>query len=781
MALILFYILFPIYWLLISSFKSPANLFTVEYWPRNPTLLNYRILAINDDLFYGLYNSLVVSVAVLILTLAFGSIAAYALGRFKFRGRTMVRYAILAMTAFPHIAIMGGLYLLIRNPCALFGGSCFQFQLYNTRTALIISYLVLTLPLTIWFLAGYYRRLPQELEEAAYVDGATPFQTFYLIFLPLSLPGLVTTGVLSFIISWNEFLFALTFTGDNSSQTAPIALTRYGFDAASFALAAATFITIPVVILALTFHRQIISGLMGMTRREPLKLENFGERSNDWFSRLKLKPLWLKLGLSEQLLGWPAYLSPAEKILAGMLGLALFSFLYYGWSVITFPYPVDYGEGPLLDQVVRLAHFQNIYRTDLSQPPYTIANYPPLYLLVQVPFTWLFGPAYWYGRLISWLGMMAAAVFIGLTLHELTRDKRAAIIGGLTLLAIPYAAFWAPLTRIDPLALGLSMGALFGLVRRHDKPWGLFTAALLLTAAVYTRQSYGLAAPLAAFAWLLSRPPRYRAFLLAAEMAVIGLSLFLLLNFLTNNGFFFNIVTANINKFSWQLLEVSLESLWLLMAGLLIISFLFLLIGSWFRPPGWWLIASYLAGAILSALTIGKIGSNVNYFLELSAAASLVMGAFLAWQRSRPMVYRGLALVLAIQIFFFLPGLPHHWAIESKLQSRADIDLIMALVRRADGPVLADEYMGLLPLAGQPIYIQPFEITQLAESGLWDQTPFLKAIARREFPAILIFKVGSYDLHKARWTPEMLAAISQHYREVQEFGDVFTVTLYRPR
>ncbi|MDX1523795.1 MAG: carbohydrate ABC transporter permease, partial [Anaerolineae bacterium] len=213
-GLILLYLIFPIYWMLITSFRPPGRLFAVEYWPAEINLINYRFLTINQDLLYGLYNSIIISLAVLILTLSIGACAAYALGRLKFRGQRTIYFGILALTAFPTISIVGGLYLLVTNPCVIFGGTCQQFQLYNTRTALVITYLILTLPLTIWFLTNYYRQLPVDLEDAAYVDGATPFQTFTYIFLPLSAPALMTTGLLAFIISWGEFLFALTFTID---------------------------------------------------------------------------------------------------------------------------------------------------------------------------------------------------------------------------------------------------------------------------------------------------------------------------------------------------------------------------------------------------------------------------------------------------------------------------------------------------------------------------------------------------------------------------------------
>ena len=106
-------------------------------------------------------------------------------------------------------------------------------------------------------------------------------------------------------------------------------------------------------------------------------------------------------------------------------GLAALLFLRHGWEALAFPYPLNYGEGPLLDQAVRLAGFENIYRTNLSGPPYVVANYPPLFMLAQVPFVWLFGPALWYGRLISLESVAAVALFVGLTLQALTKIGRA--------------------------------------------------------------------------------------------------------------------------------------------------------------------------------------------------------------------------------------------------------------------------------------------------------------------------------------------------------------------
>ena len=317
-------------------------------------------------------------------------------------------------------------------------------------------------------------------------------------------------------------------------------------------------------------------------------------------------------------------------------GLAVLLFLRHGWQALSFPYPLNYGEGPLLDQSVRLAAFENIYRTDLSAPPYVIANYPPLFMVAQVPFVWLFGPAMWYGRLISLLSVAAVALFVGLTLHALTRDRLASLAGALIFPAMPYVVRWSSLSRVDSLGLALSWAGLFVVARWPQKRWSVFVSALLLVAAVYTRQTYILAAPLAAFVWLAAQGQRRRALQTAAIAGGACLLLFAALNISTGEGFFLNTVTANLNDFRWE--RVSLNALGALLACpvLLLSSLAFLLLTPRKGNNAWWLVAPYLIASIPTAVLVGKVGSDVNYLLELSAALGLATGAFIAWQRRRP-------------------------------------------------------------------------------------------------------------------------------------------------
>jgi 4-amino-4-deoxy-L-arabinose transferase-like glycosyltransferase len=454
-------------------------------------------------------------------------------------------------------------------------------------------------------------------------------------------------------------------------------------------------------------------------------------------------------------------------------------FAYQGWSVVTYPYPVDYGEGPLLDQAVRLARSENIYDRDLTAAPYTVANYPPLYVLAQTPWVRIFGPALWYGRLLSWLCVVASALLIALILQALAGEWLASIAGGACLLVMPYAAYWAPLFRTDSLALALSLAALYVLVRTPPKRWALLTSAVLLTAAVYTRQTYVLAAPLAAFAWLVAQEGnRRRGTTLAALVVGTGGSVLCIVNLATDGGFLFHTFTANVNAYRVDRLVRYLRELAFLLPVFLFLGAAFVVAGRRIHTTSWRLVAPYFAGALLAGLTIGKVGSNVNYFLELCAALSLAAGATLAGLRSRPMARNVVILVLLLQLSVLLGGTRYQQHLRWKLEQRAVMDRLMHLVHHTDGTVLADEALGLLPLDGRPVHVQPFELTQLAHRGAWDPAPFLAELDRRAFAAVLVYRVPWSEIHRTRWTPEMLERLERGY---DASGVVGHTVVYRPK
>lgn len=256
--LIFFYMVFPFYWALISALKPEAELIRTPatFFPQTITLDNFIAVFRNDKFLRGLLNSAVVSVSVVFLALVIGSFAAYALGRLRFRGKRWMLYIILSMTLFPAISILPGLFTVVN-----------ELTLYGNITSLMLSYLIFTLPFTIWVLTSFFKGLPAELEQAALVDGCTLFQTYYMILLPLIAPALVTTGLLAFIGAWNEYLFALTFTlTQPAAQTVTVAITNFtGVIARNEPfgeiMAASVIVTVPLIILVLIFQRRIVEGL----------------------------------------------------------------------------------------------------------------------------------------------------------------------------------------------------------------------------------------------------------------------------------------------------------------------------------------------------------------------------------------------------------------------------------------------------------------------------------------------------------------------------------------
>jgi trehalose/maltose transport system permease protein len=247
--------IFPFYYAIITSFKSGTALFEVTYWPTQLSFDNYVSVLTQGSFARNLLNSLFVSGTVVFLSLLLGVTAAYALARVRFRGRSTILFTILSVSMFPQVAVLAGLFELVR-----------RFDLINTPFALIFSYMIFTLPFTVWVLTTFVRDLPVEIEEAAIVDGATPWKIITKVFMPLMWPALVTTGLLAFISAWNEFLFALTFTLTNSQRTVPVAIALLS-GATQFEIpwgnimAASVIVTVPLVVLVLIFQRKIISGL----------------------------------------------------------------------------------------------------------------------------------------------------------------------------------------------------------------------------------------------------------------------------------------------------------------------------------------------------------------------------------------------------------------------------------------------------------------------------------------------------------------------------------------
>lgn len=255
--LVALYALVPFIWAISTSLKGENELFgAARLIPRDPTFANYLNVLSSGPFMTSLLNSVLVAGGSALVALAAGSFAAYALGRLRFKGKKAMLYAVLAMTMFPQIAVLSGMYENVR-----------ELGIYGTQLAMLYAYPLFTLPFAAWVLTSFFSGLPREIEEAAVVDGATTVQIFARILLPLTVPALVTTGLLTFIVSWNEYLFALSFTITNpGSQTVPVAIAQFAGiveqqEPIAEIMAAAMIVTFPLLVLVLVFQRRIAAGL----------------------------------------------------------------------------------------------------------------------------------------------------------------------------------------------------------------------------------------------------------------------------------------------------------------------------------------------------------------------------------------------------------------------------------------------------------------------------------------------------------------------------------------
>jgi multiple sugar transport system permease protein len=237
------------------SLKSGPDLSSADLLPPNPTLNNYESIFKDSNFTNGLRNSAIVALTTTFLSVMFGSFAAYTLARLKVPKKFWILALILSVSTFPGISIAAPLFKLWTD-----------IGLYNTLIGLIIPNLAFALPLTIYILTSFFREIPKDLEEAALVDGATRFQAFYKVVVPLAAPGMATAAILTFIAAWNEFLFAITLTSSQAARTVPASIAFFTgstqFEQPLGTISAASVvISIPLIIMVLLFQKRIVAGL----------------------------------------------------------------------------------------------------------------------------------------------------------------------------------------------------------------------------------------------------------------------------------------------------------------------------------------------------------------------------------------------------------------------------------------------------------------------------------------------------------------------------------------
>jgi multiple sugar transport system permease protein len=257
--LIVVFAMIPLIWIISLSLKTPATVADQSFIPKEWSLDNYKTLfdgGISDSPFIKpLINSLGIALITTVISITLASFAAYAISRLTFPGKNLILAGALAIAIFPQISTVGPLFDMWR-----------ALGLYDTWPGLIIPYLTFSLPLAIYVLVAFFREIPWDLDQAAQVDGATPFQAFRKVIVPLAAPGVFTAAILVFIFAWNDFLFAISLTSSDASRTVPAALAFFTgssqfTEPTGNIAAAAVIVTIPIIIFVLVFQRRIVSGL----------------------------------------------------------------------------------------------------------------------------------------------------------------------------------------------------------------------------------------------------------------------------------------------------------------------------------------------------------------------------------------------------------------------------------------------------------------------------------------------------------------------------------------
>jgi trehalose/maltose transport system permease protein len=254
-VLIVGYTLLPVVWILSLSFKAGDDIAGNHFLPRVWTLENYRTVFASDLFTSALRNSVGISLIATAASVVLATLCAYAIARLEFRGKRFILSVALAIAMFPAVSLVGPLFDIWR-----------AVGLYDTWLGLIIPYMSFTLPLSIWTLSAFFREIPWEMEQAAQVDGATPWQAFRRVIVPLAAPGVFTAAILTFFFAWNDFVFGISLTSTTGARPVPAALAFFTgatfFQQPTAAIsAAAVVVTVPVVVLVLLFQRRIVAGL----------------------------------------------------------------------------------------------------------------------------------------------------------------------------------------------------------------------------------------------------------------------------------------------------------------------------------------------------------------------------------------------------------------------------------------------------------------------------------------------------------------------------------------
>ncbi|GAB4557675.1 MAG: hypothetical protein Kow0047_02170 [Anaerolineae bacterium] len=473
-----------------------------------------------------------------------------------------------------------------------------------------------------------------------------------------------------------------------------------------------------------------------------------------------------------------------------LVALEVIAVLTVVMQMVRFPFALDYGEAPLMDQAIRIARGEPLYPHRLDTPPYVVSNYTPLYpILLSAIAGMRPDQLLSSGRMLSVLGFVMAAVFLARWAHQVTKSQTVSWLAALFFLGNAAVAYWGALARVDMLALGFSLLGVW-LVAASDRRASYSVLGLLaLLAAVMTKQSYVLAATAAAIVHVYQHVKSLHKVIAYALGYVVGVTgLFATLELTTSGGFTLHTVIANANRVSaaralgiaWQMLKLWPTPILLSIAGM----YMWATSQPGQPPPAGprrlLPLAAYTCGGAITAAASGKIGSNINYWLELSAALSI----WAAWatvsigRRFTLTLSRSFILLHAVWTAVTI-ALIHQSVLAPQWQMLPQLHELQQQIAVAisEGPVLADERMDMVIMAGGRIYFQPFEMTRLWERGDWDEERLIVELKDHRFPLIVI-NLDDPLLVQERWPKPVLDTINRAYVGVASNR---RWTLYRPR
>jgi hypothetical protein len=467
-------------------------------------------------------------------------------------------------------------------------------------------------------------------------------------------------------------------------------------------------------------------------------------------------------------------------------------FIWTTVDIVRFPFGMDYGEAPLMDQARRIINAEVLYKSDLNAPPYVISNYPPLYPSVVACINLIFKtPIFQTGRLVSLFFTLLSGGIVGLFGYSLTQNKIIGALAAVIFLGNPYVTIWSSLARVDMMALAASLVGLYILYKRVGSiPW-IVTAGVCFLISAFTRQTYLLSAPIAAFFWLFHHNKR-RALLFALILGASTLLISGMINALTDGGFYLNIVLANINQYEISRTIMMFRQLLILWPVILLASVAALALVIWDRLTTRHNSASvsvedefplhglsyYSLGALIIAITIGKVGSDVNYFLELLATCSIWVALAAKNSLGLPTGKR----LAVVSLFFFqlvwiiVSAIPlTRSLVTSQWEKLPYYESLYQRIQQSvqNGIVLSDDYLDMVVLSGQSIYYQPFEYGQLYHAGMWNTEDFTSQINQQVFPLIVI---GGNTIKKDCCWPQPVSDALEDYYQLETGQDVILLT-----